>query len=497
MPRSGSLFVALCMVAIALSVAALCFLVGGVEAGLSLSVGLAVLLVMVLAHLGAELGAQRREQAARVNELGRVMTETSQELFELTRRLERFETLAMDKARLATEPIAQEIDALGTLVHQFARTLDAHEQAITKVASPARRAALAPDAAPVAAPAPAAAPPQERKPPTITVGPLAGMTEAEAAAAIAGAIGAGRIDLYLQPIVTLPQRKVRWYEASLRIRLPDGTQLSAPDYRPIAMAGGLGPLLDTEAITRSLQVGRRLISRNRDVGLICGIDGASLGSVDFASSLLDLLENEEEMKGALLFEVAQADLRAFTLLELETLRTAGALGFRLALGGVTDLSIEPRDLAEKGVRQVRISADLLLRDPEAAGAAIHPADLAGLFARHGIDLVATELNAESTVVDVLDYDVKFGQGLLFSPPRPVRADVLTAQPEPAPAARTTARPQAPREEPPQRQTPAQRLAPDTLGGAALAAGALGGRSEQRRSLGGLPQGLRSLVKPRG
>ena len=28
------------------------------------------------------------------------------------------------------------------------------------------------------------------------------------------------------------------------------------------------------------------------------------------------------------------------------------------------------------------------------------------------------------VVDLLDYEVKFGQGFLFSPPLPVRAEVL-------------------------------------------------------------------------
>jgi cyclic-di-GMP phosphodiesterase TipF (flagellum assembly factor) len=28
------------------------------------------------------------------------------------------------------------------------------------------------------------------------------------------------------------------------------------------------------------------------------------------------------------------------------------------------------------------------------------------------------------VVDLLDFDVRFGQGFLFSPPRPVRAEVL-------------------------------------------------------------------------
>ncbi len=36
-----------------------------------------------------------------------------------------------------------------------------------------------------------------------------------------------RIDLYLQPIVTLPQRKVRYYEAISRLRMEDGEIVAA------------------------------------------------------------------------------------------------------------------------------------------------------------------------------------------------------------------------------------------------------------------------------
>ena len=46
------------------------------------------------------------------------------------------------------------------------------------------------------------------------------------------------------------------------------------------------------------------------------------------------------------------------------------------------------------------------------------------MARSGIDLIAERIENETTVVDLLDYDVRFGQGFLFSPPRPVRAEAL-------------------------------------------------------------------------
>jgi cyclic-di-GMP phosphodiesterase TipF (flagellum assembly factor) len=45
-----------------------------------------------------------------------------------------------------------------------------------------------------------------------------------------------------------------------------------------------------------------------------------------------------------------------------------------------------------------------------------------MLGRFGIDLVAERIEGERAVVDLLDYDVRFGQGFLFSPPRPLRTE---------------------------------------------------------------------------
>jgi cyclic-di-GMP phosphodiesterase TipF (flagellum assembly factor) len=42
------------------------------------------------------------------------------------------------------------------------------------------------------------------------------------------------------------------------------------------------------------------------------------------------------------------------------------------------------------------------------------------------------VETESQVLELLDYDVKFAQGNLFSPPRPVRAEVLQGASAPGP-----------------------------------------------------------------
>ena len=114
---------------------------------------------------------------------------------------------------------------------------------------------------------------------------------------------------------------------------------------------------------------------------------------------------------------------------------------------LADLRVNARDLNELGFRFVKVPATLLFNRLGAAAANIHPAEFSDALGRFGIDLIADRIEHENTVIELLDYDVRFGQGVLFSPPRPLRAGVLEKadfktdehdapndQPEPAPAA---------------------------------------------------------------
>jgi cyclic-di-GMP phosphodiesterase TipF (flagellum assembly factor) len=134
-------------------------------------------------------------------------------------------------------------------------------------------------------------------------------------------------------------------------------------------------------------------------------------------------------------------------MEHESLAALAERGFRFSMDQVTDLRIEPRELSDRGFRFVKVPAPLLLSHTHAAGTDIHPADLSDLLSRHGIELIASRVESEGSVVDLLDFDVRYGQGFLFSPPRPVRQEALRGgfdrgeptQADDAPAARTAER----------------------------------------------------------
>jgi len=111
-------------------------------------------------------------------------------------------------------------------------------------------------------------------------------------------------------------------------------------------------------------------------------------------------------------------------IEQESLAALAERGFRFSMDQITDLRFEGRELSERGFRFVKVPASLLLSRLNNAGTDIHPADLSDLLGRFGIELIASHVENEGSVVDLLDFDVSYGQGILFSAPRPVRQEAL-------------------------------------------------------------------------
>jgi cyclic-di-GMP phosphodiesterase TipF (flagellum assembly factor) len=243
-------------------------------------------------------------------------------------------------------------------------------------------------------------------------------------AAVRDAIDFGRVDLYLQPIVTLPQRKVRYYEAFTRLRTDEGVVLQPSEFLAAAEAGGLMPRIDQLLLTRSVQVVRRLQLKNREIGLFCNIAAATLNDTELFPEILQFMDANRALASSLTVELRQSMLRAMGPSDSESLAALRELGFRFCMDGVTDLRMEPRELGERGIRYVKVATALLLGEAASAGSDIHAADLSDLLGRYGISLIAEKVEGESQVVDLLDYDVRFGQGFLFSQPRPVRAEAL-------------------------------------------------------------------------
>jgi cyclic-di-GMP phosphodiesterase TipF (flagellum assembly factor) len=412
-----------------------------------------VLVVIVLAVMLmiVNLRSLRMQDRTALNESIETMTrrlnQVTAEFDSLERRISSLETSVPRRARQDLEPVVAEVEVIGALIRQVVETVADLESQIG--ASPRAKAAASsqPDVLDMNKPAltdrsvlnaQANADSGDVVPKRFMALGEAGFLEL-----LRSAIDANRIDIHLQPIVTLPQRKIRFYETLTRLRTVDGETIYPADYIPLAEKSGLMPSLDNQILLRTIQILRRLTQRTKEVSVFCNISATSLGDGQFFSEFIGFLEVNRHMADDLVFEFTQASLKTLGPMEFEGLRAIQGLGYKFSIDRIQDMRSSFQFLSERGFRYAKIAADRLLTGGEALATDIHAADLSSYFSRFGIELIADHIETEAQVVDVLDFAVKYGQGFLFSPPRPVKSEITAAnsdvvQTEGAPKARPPA-----------------------------------------------------------
>ena len=242
-------------------------------------------------------------------------------------------------------------------------------------------------------------------------------------------IEANRIDLYLQPIVSLPDRKVLYYEALTRLRDEQGGAILPADYIEIAEPAGLMPLIDNMLLFRAVQVMRRFAERNRARSLFCNFSILSLLDSEFFPEFMNFLEQHKELTSSLFFEFGQPVVEELGPIELESLNALGELGFRFSLDKVEDLDLDFQALYQHHFRYLKVDADIFLNGMAEAGAQIHAADMRDYLHRFGLDLIVEKVETETTATALAEHDVRLAQGYLFSEPKPVRAEIFDHEAE--------------------------------------------------------------------
>jgi cyclic-di-GMP phosphodiesterase, flagellum assembly factor TipF len=430
MIRISTIFIAICMVLVAASLGLVLYSVAGISGSESAIVALTALTFLILYNAVSMRLRDRSDVGGQIADLSRGTADLARQVAEFGRRLAAVEGRVVSANSTSADRIQAvvgEINELGILVKQLAVSVAGHDDTL---ASGAITAAIAPvgkpddeqqnelplsgEAASVVAPTDIAG----ESPSSRSAGQIL--------TAVKNAIEANRLDIYLQPMVTLPQRKVRFYEAVTRLRDDKDEVLTADDFIGIAEAAGLMGRIDHMVMLRCVQVLRRLMVRNKEVGVFCNIAAATLGNPAAFAQCLDFLEANRALAPSLVLEFKQAMFRNLGPVETENLAALAQRGYRFSLDHVTDLRIEPRELADRGVRYLKVPAALLLDPRQNSASDIHPSDLSDLLGRFGIDLIAERIEGERSVVDLLDYDVRFGQGFLFAPPRPLRPEGASA-----------------------------------------------------------------------
>jgi len=94
------------------------------------------------------------------------------------------------------------------------------------------------------------------------------LTRAQLLNIIEKALNSDRIEMLIQPIVSLPQRKARHFECFSRIREEDGTIYTPDHFLHLAEEENLIRLVDNAMLFRCIQMARASVKKNFDVNFL-------------------------------------------------------------------------------------------------------------------------------------------------------------------------------------------------------------------------------------
>jgi len=239
-----------------------------------------------------------------------------------------------------------------------------------------------------------------------------GLSNAQVLELVRGAVSDGAVDLFLQPIVDLPQRRRRYFECFSRVPDQHGGVLTAEAYVRAAEAAGLIGPIDNLLLFRAVQLVRRARSQNAHVAFFCNVSRHTLRDRSFLTDFLSFLEENPELAPSLILEVAQADWDPEDAQAMRYMDSLASLGVRFSLDQITNFNLDAQLLYKRGFRFVKATAEALLAEngPETRR-------LKRALAIDDIQLIVEKIERERDLVELLEHDIDLGQGYLFGEPR--------------------------------------------------------------------------------
>lgn len=241
---------------------------------------------------------------------------------------------------------------------------------------------------------------------------------------IRDALRQNRFDLYGRPIVTLPQRKRRFYDSVPHVLSPEGVPVPPDRYADAVREQGLAAAFENMLLFRSIQRVHALRAEDPTVGYLCRATSRNLSDREFMVDLLAYHKGDVS-SGGLAIGVTEKDLIGLDEGGLDSLSQIAREGIPLCLCHPEKLDMDSARLFEHGFRMIKVDASVLM-------AAI-PHDLESdrmrllkrALDRAGIDLIVEGIDTEQKLVELLDFNIDFGLGPLFGDVQKLESEAET------------------------------------------------------------------------
>lgn len=237
------------------------------------------------------------------------------------------------------------------------------------------------------------------------------------------ALKEGRVEVFLEPILSLGEHAAKHYEVSIRLRSASDEDLGT--FETENMRGyGLIPLIDAACFQRSALIAERLANQGREGSVFTRSSGETLLDSNFNQMLEKDYTGRQSVFRQMVLCLTQSDIRSFRAEEQRAVGKLSSLGLRFAVLGVSDLDMNFEAMARAGFNFARLETGVLKDGLSCPNGKIPAPEIAGYLAKHDFTLIVNGIDSEETLARIYEFGVLFGQGSLFGGRRPVKADLV-------------------------------------------------------------------------
>lgn len=225
-----------------------------------------------------------------------------------------------------------------------------------------------------------------------------------------------KIEIFAQPIVRLPSRKICYLELFARIRAKAGIYLPAQTYRTLAQQESQLETLDHLLLLHTIDTLRADARRNQSIGYFINIYSGTLKNSYFMNDLLEFIRARRDLLQHLVFEFQYDDFTNFSPAYIKILTGLHQLGCLFSLDNIKDTAINSVHLKNAGIKFVKMNGNHLIELCKTAAGEMEMARLKSRLDAAGLRLIVERLENEQSVIDLLDFEIDYGEGHFFGKP---------------------------------------------------------------------------------
>jgi len=237
------------------------------------------------------------------------------------------------------------------------------------------------------------------------------------------ALGEDRIIHHIDPIITLPQRRVHGYDLVPRLLLEDGELALAEDFMPVSGGSALVAEIEALALVDAVTFARRSLTAGDPVTIYPRISATTLRVSRETDRVMSMLDANSAVGKYICFLIPEEQWAGFGEKEKKIVQEMIKKGVGFSLSNCRTLRLNYMELFELGVKSVRADTKRFIDQP-ATYTDFHTADIAAYVNRFEVDLIMSNVATEQHILTLVDDGVGLAQGPHLAASGPIRADFM-------------------------------------------------------------------------